>query len=673
MHIDFETYSKCDLKKAGAMRYARDPSTILVSIHYELNGAAGSWNPDDPMPAEVRAHVESGGLVNAFNSFFEYCIWNYVGVPQHDWPCLPIEQTRDTMAEAAYNGLPMDLDTCAKVRTPHARKDPRGKLLIDVFSKDTPIGPKKIADINAAFGTDFATKDVKSQGITRATREDMKPILLHFLHSYNEDDVKAEKAIHKSMEPLPPTELKVWLLDQKINLRGVHLDLEAIFNAKEVVKIAVAHANKRIYAITGGDVEAVTSAPSIIKWLWAQGVDTDSVAAGVLDDILTWPHLSENVREVLNLRKDYGSSSVAKLDAMVACNIDGVAYGLLQYFGATTGRWAGRLVQPQNLPRPSFEVAPEIFHGSDPVEIYKKVCFVYDKPVEAVKNALRHFIIAKKDHVLAACDFSGIESRVVAWIAEEEWKLEAFRAYDRGEGKDNYLHAADVIFGYECASKKTHAMERQTGKIAELACGYQGWLGAWRAFDSSDKWTDDEVIGHLIKWRENHPAIVALWKGLDQAAVHAVRNPGKLVPYKKVTFFYEGDYLYCRLPSGRLLHYYEPEVFTDMNRGGEHVAFWAMKQVGTRKMWTRVEGYGGLFAENIVQAISRDLMVVAMFQAEEACMPIVLTVHDELVTQPSIASGLDHRVLEKIMSTPPAWAHDLPLASEGWTDVRYRK
>lgn len=672
MRLDFETYSEADLTAVGAYKYSVDPSTKIVLMHYELDGRHVSHDPELPLPNEVRRHIETGGRVHAFNSFFELCIWNNVGCRDHGWPELPIEQTRDTMAVAAYNALPLKLETCGEILNLPTQKDKRGKILIEIFSTDKPIGTKKIEQINEMFGTDFAPKTLKSIGVERATRDELKAGLIEFFKAYNEDDVRAEAGVEAALDPLPPTEEKLWLLDQKINMRGVHLDMEAIHNAMRVVEIGTAYASARLQAITGGAVEAPTGAPSILRWLQSTGLDIDSLAAENVSRTLEFAELTPDQREVLEIRKNYGSSSVKKLNAMALCQVDGVVRGLLQYHGATTGRWAGRLVQPQNLPRPSFDVVPELFLGSPPAEIYKRLEIIYDNPIEAVKSVLRHFIIAAPDHLLAACDFSGVESRVVAWLAGEEWKLQAFRDCDEGHGKDNYLHAADVIFGYECTDKKNFPMERQTGKIGELAFGFQGALGAWRNFDKTDRWTDEDVYGHVRKWRTGHPMTVKLWSQLEICAYNAVRNPGQVFSYRDISFYTRGNFLICRIPSGRELHYWKPEHYVD-ERGKGVVTFWANKQVGTRRMWTKVQAYGGLWCENITQAVARDLMVCAMFKAEEAGLPIVMTVHDELVCQPSIASGLTHEVLEAIMKVPPHWAKGLPLASEGWTDRRYRK
>lgn len=648
--IDFETRSRRELRKAGAYAYARDPSTEVICLAYKIGARDPRlWAPDDDPPDDLIEAVNDGAIVEAHNVQFEWEIWHRVCVPRYGWPMLSRDKARCTQAACAYRGIPLKLEKAAKALGLKHQKDMGGNRLLGQAGVSKP---KK----NGSYTDDFST--------------------LQRVYDYCVDDVLAEEELSGRVGWLTPDEEATWRLDQIINARGVRIDLEAVAAAQTIAGQVSKRLTAELREITGGQVETSDQRDRILRWIETQDYALPDLTADTLDLYLSPKNRQPPpapVRRVLEIRRTLAKASTKKLAAMQACVCDdGRARGLLQYHGATTGRWAGRLVQPQNFPRPSFEdVDPETIVGDIMLRDAELLDMVYGDAMVALADGLRPMFIAGEGRDLVSADFSAVESIVTAAVAGEESKLDVFR-----RGDDPYCTTASLIFGYPVLSKKTHPAERQVGKTGELAFGFQGGVGAWRQFDNQDR-SDEEIEGYRDAWRHAHPNIVALWRGLNDAAVAAVykKQPHS---YRGVEYRLEedGEWLSCRLLSGRKLWYYGPEVgLHEMpwdDDDGEPakrlgLSYWAWRQ----GQWRKQRAYGGLLTENVVQATARDLMVPAMRKAEAEGYPVILTVHDELVTEP--AEGRDHKVLEEIMRDIPSWARGWPVKAEGWTGKRYRK
>jgi DNA polymerase len=609
----------------------------------------------DP-PDDLLNHVYKGGMVEAHNVGFEHAIWNHVGVKRHGWPRLAIHQENDTMALAARAGLPLALKGGAKALRLPELKDDSGSRLLTKLSK--PRKPTK-KDPDTKWNEDF---------------EDLQA-----LYDYCAQDVRTEQALSARLGHfLPADERKVWELDQRINMRGVRIDLEAARAGVQMVEAVSEEINEEFRELTGVNV---TQRDKFLGWLADQGHPLDNTQGDTVEEALQAPALPAGVRRALELHKRSSKASNNKLRAMLAVTCsDGRARRLLQYHGATTGRWAGRLIQPQNFPRP--EGVFEKYTQADVAEALdlirqgdaELIDMIHGDVLEMISNCLRGFLTCDKDRALVSADLAGIENRVVAALGGEKWKLDAFRRIDDGLDRDIYCQTADTIFGYRIEGKDTHPGERFVGKICELAFGFQGGVGAWRQFDSSDKHTDEDVEYYKERWRANHPGIKDLWRNLDTAAIGAVyrKRPHSCGPFE---FKLEDEWLTCRLPSGRKLWYFAPQVKTAPAPWDPEDTVLRLSFMQQRDgQWKRVSTYGGRLAENVTQAVARDIMVVGMFNAEAAGYPCILTVHDELVTEPW-AGGADHKVLEECMCDMPAWVRelDIPVAAEGWTGERYWK
>ena len=650
VRLDFETRSRADLKKVGAYRYAEDPSTEVLSLAYSIDGRPPApWRPGLDLPDDLVQAVHFRATeFHAHNSMFERAIWAAIMVPQYDWPPVLAEQWRCSMAVCGYRALPLGLDGAGAALDLEIQKDPKGKALID-----------KLCSPNKKTGLFWDD-----------------PGLLKDLYAYNGRDVLSEECLEEAITQLPPNELAVFHLDQKINRRGMLLDLDLARAAIDVAAQVEKKYKGRLSALTNGAVTTHGQRDRILDWLASRGVsgvdtlDVDAVAAALRNK-----NLPEDAREVLTIRQVLSKSSVKKYQKMLDCVCsDGRVRGMFQYHGADTGRWAGRLIQFQNLPRPKDEkIDPE-----DRVTVIKSrdaewVEVVLGDPMIALADALRNVIVAAPGKKLVVADYSAIEAVVTAGIAGEESKLDVFR-----RGEDPYCWFASKVLGYTI-TKKTHPKERQEiGKPGELAFGYQGGVQAWRNFDDSDAWSDEDIEGFRDAWRAAHPNIKALWGGLEEACVRAVLDAPAPFEYRGIEYCVKTGpkghkWLTCRLPSGRLLWYFDPGIVHKAMPWNEkdvraQVSYWATKE----GQWKQVHTYGGKLTENVVQAASRDILVHGMFAAEKAGFPIIFHAHDEIVAEVP-EDGPDHQLLEAAMGGLPAWAASWPIRAVGWQGLRYKK
>lgn len=691
LHIDFETRSACDLTKHNAYVYAQHPTTAAICAAYAFgDGPIHLWRMGEPCPAAIFDHVMDGGEVAGWNVAFERLIWRHVMSGRYDWPEPVDTQYRCVMAESYAMNLPGKLEKAAPALGVAEGKDLEGGRLMLQMSK-----PRRIEPNGEIIWWEDADR-------------------LERLYAYCRRDVEVERNLEKRLLRLSPAERQVWLLDLKINDRGVWVDGDLCRKAERLVEKITTQLDKDMREVTDGGVGGVNSHSQLVAWLQEQGVDTKSVAAATLDALLGRDTLPPAARRALEIRKAGAKASTAKLRKMLAlCEADGRMRGNIQYYGAAqTGRFAGRGAQLHNYPRPTTGDVKNLVDVLE-CEDLDYLEMMFGDPMTAVSDSLRSMISAAPGRVLLDADFSNIEGRGVAWLAGEETKLRRFREFDAGSGPDIYLTAAADIYNVPVSDAGPF---RQVGKVAELALGFNGGPGAFaamaanyrldvaamygpvwdtstpenreRALDgyiqrgetsgmSKEAWLAAECV--KLAWRAAHPETVALWRGLEDAAIDAVRNPGKTTSYRLINYRVAGSFLFCQLPSRRALVYPYPTIVSKKmpwkDSDGAPVFKDAIEfktENSVTRKWGPKDFYGGLATENVTQAVARDIMVEAMFRVEREGFEVILTVHDELLTEtdPENARRSEFNAL---MAQTPKWAAGLPIAVSGWVGQRFRK
>lgn len=732
--MDFETYSeagyiwnadggKWDAPKGairkglfavGAAVYAEHPSTEVLSLAYDLKDGQGPrlWIPGMEPPEELFAHIAGGGLIEAWNCAFEWRIWRDVCAARMGWPDLPFWQLRDAMAKARAFALPGALAKAAEVLQVADQKIGDGKRLIDKFSC-----PRKPTKKDARF---------------RIRPED-DPDDAANLYAYNIGDIKAEAAVAALVPDLPPEELDFWLCTQASNARGVALDMPSVNAGVQILDQALDRYNAELEQLTGGTVKRASEVQKLTGWLGAFGIRLSSLDDEAVTGALKRDDLAAPPRRALEIRQLVGSAGVKKLYAMQRmATKDGRACDMFVYHRARTGRDGGADIQPQNLTKAGpalrwcedmtcqkpygqhLNACPHCGAGEEfsrpagwsweavdrALEVVRtgrldEVERIYGNALLTLSGCIRGLFTAAPGYDLLCSDYSSIEAVVTAVLAGEEWRIQAFR--DR---KDIYLESASTVTGrspefyaeYHAEHGEKHPDRQKIGKPAELGLGFGGWVGAWRQFDKTDTFTDEDVKGIITAWRAASPAVVELWGGqvrgkpwrpdryelfgLEGAAIAAVQNPGECYSYRLLTFGTKGDALFCKLPSGRLLTYHRPRLSPSTRWGGQlELTFEGynsnpkMGPIG----WVRLNTYGGRLAENVIQATARDFLRDAVIRLERAGYPIVLRVHDELIAEVPEGFGSVEE-FEAIMATPPDWAAGWPIrAAGGWRGKRYRK
>lgn len=659
-HVDFESYSEVDLNKQGLDVYAKHPSTDILCMAYAIGEDVPEiWIPGMPFPMDLELHISEGGEVHAHNAPFEIAIWEEIGVKLYNFPPLPIEQVHCNMVNGYSMGLPGKLEKLAPALNLTQKKDMVGNRAMMQLSK-----PRKVLE----DGT-----------VTRWEKKDV-PKKYEALYAYCIQDVVVERAAGKLIKPISPQERKVWLLDQKINARGIKIDIEAVKLAERMILDEKDRLDLEIRTITNGAVEACSSATQIGNYLRSQGLEVDSVAKDQVIALLE-SELSDVCRRVLELRQEAAKSSTAKLTAMLLrASSDGRARNTLQFNGAGTGRWAGRGIMLHNLPRPKLKqkeieaIFEALDKGSEWIDIF------HGAITTVISDCLRGFVVAEEGKDLTASDWSNIEGRVLSWLANETWKMKAFADFDQGIGADIYKLTYSASF--HISLEKVEDQHRQIGKVLELSMGYQGGVNAFHSMAKNYgvKVTDERANELKNGWRSSHPKIVSYWNQLNNAAINAVLNPGKIFTagpkdHREIKYKVGGSFLVCRLPSGRCLYYPFPQVKQKATPWGEmRDSLTYMTEDALTKQWVRSHFYGGLAAENITQAVARDILAEALIRVEDSGYNVVLHVHDEIVSEndkTDKSKNLKH--LSELMCALPAWAKGLPIAASGWTGKRFRK
>ena len=659
LSIDLETYSDVNLKKAGLYRYVQSPAFEILLFAYSFDGAPTQvidMAQGEEIPMEViHALTDPHCLKHAYNAAFEwYCLSKYMGAQ------LPPAQWRDTMLHGLYAGYTAGLDATGRALgiPEDKQKLTTGKALIRYFC-----APCKPTKANGGRTRNYPHHD---------------PEKWELFKTYNGQDVVAEMEIERrlSVFPVPDFVQKQWETDLLINARGVAVDMDFCEGALELGETIRAQLTDEAVQLSG--LQNPNSVKQLARWLSAEtGDDITTLRKETIKELLGRDN-ADHVQRMLEIRQELGKTSTKKYDAIEAavCD-DGRVRGLLQFYGANrTGRWAGRLVQVQNLPRTytePLEFARELVKGRK----LDALRTVYGSPNDTLSQLIRTAFVAAPGNILIDADFSAIEARVISWLADEEWRLEVFRTHGK-----IYEASASQMFGVPLERIKKGNPEyslRQRGKVAELALGYQGGVPAMRQMDTGKLLADlpDEEIKDIVdKWRNTNPKIRNLWYSFNDAAIRVIQNGGSL-RVRCCTFARECDCIRgttcmtISLPSGRKLYYVEPSV--GENRwGGPSITYMG---VNDKNKWGRIETYGGKLVENVVQAIARDCLAQAIEHLEAAGLPVVFHIHDEVVIDTAAFDTNDAMLdkVVKIMSTPIPWAEGLPLGADGWVGAFFKK
>jgi len=658
LSLDLETYSDLNLAKCGVYKYAESPAFEILLFGYAVDGgpvqvvdlAQGESIPEEILDALTDDTVTKW----AFNANFErVCLSRHLTDlgrsldPFHDQHPLSQECARFlnpagwkcSMVWSAYLGLPLSLEGVGAVLNLDYQKMKEGRELIRYFCV-----PCKETKTNGG-----RTRNLPQHALDK----------WNLFKSYNKRDVEVEMAIQQRLQKYPVPE-KVWEeyhLDQEINDRGIAIDLEL---ARQAVALDAQSRESLMAALkerTG--LENPTSVIQMLGWMEQHGMKTDSLGKKNVQELLKTAQ--EPLRSVLLLRQKLAKSSVKKYQAMemTACK-DGRARGMFQFYGANrTGRFAGRHIQLQNLPQnhlPDLSEARELVRQGN----YKALDMLYESIPDVLSQLIRTALVPREGMKFVVSDFSAIEARVISWLAGERWKSEAFAA-----GKDIYCSTASQMFGVPVVKHGINGNLRQKGKIAELACGYGGSVGALKAMGALDMGIPEEELGNLVQsWRSANPHIVDFWWQVDGAVKTTIKQR---IPVwvNNIRFFCQSGMLFIELPSGRRLSYVKPQI-GENQFGGESVTY---EGIGTTKKWERLESYGPKFVENIVQGISRDILCYAMQTLR--CCAIVGHVHDELIIECPKDTSVD-AICEEMGRTPP-WAEGLLLRADGYECDFYKK
>lgn len=638
LSIDIETFSEASLSSTGVYRYAADPSFTILLFAYSVDAGPVQivdLAQGESLPAEVEAALSDPAVEKwAFNAQFErVCLSAYLGerLDPRGWYC--------SMVWSTYAGIPLNLAGVAQALHLETEKMSEGKDLIRKFSQ-----PCKATKTNGG----------RTRNLPEHAMEDWETF-----KAYCVRDVEVERAIASRLSPLPmPSfEWENYWRDQRFNDMGVGIDVELATKAVEADREIKEALYTQMKHWTG--VENPQSVTQLLGWLQEHGAQLPSLAKADVASALE--EADGSVADVLAARLEIAKSSVKKYEKMLDCVCpDGRAHGLLQFMGAgRTGRWAGRLVQVQNLPRQTFsdleEAAALVKSGQADM-----LGPLWGSAPNVLSELIRAAFVAAPGHRFLVADFSAIEARVIAWLAGEQWVLDLFK-----NGGDIYCETGTRMFGQEV---KKHSPLRQRAKVAVLACGYQGGVGALKAMGGEKLGlTEDEMASIVDAWRKANPRIAQMWWDVNRAALEAIKNGtsqmvGRIKVYQKL------GALVIALPSGRELIYPSPRV--GENRfGGESITFMGL---GLNRKWGRIETYGGKLVENIVQATARDVLAHSMATLEAAGYPTVMHVHDEVITEVPYGRGSVDELCS-LMSRGPKWSKGLPLAAEGFESTYYKK
>lgn len=642
LSIDLETFSDVDLTKCGVYKYVESPAFEILLFGISVNGGdvvVYDLANGDEIPAEILSALTDNSVIKwAFNASFErVCLSKHLGLPVGEY--LDPQSWRCSMIWAAYMGLPLSLAGAGEVLGLPEQKLKEGKDLIKYFC--------------------VPCAATKANGSRTRNLPEHAPEKWAQFKVYNKRDVEVEMSIQDKLRkfPVPDFMWEEYCLDQQINDRGIALDIAVVENAIRFDERSKALLSSKMQSLTS--LENPNSVQQMKQWLSENGLEVDSLGKNEVASMLkTAP---PQLAEVLELRQQLAKSSVKKYQAMknAVCS-DGRAHGMFQFYGANrSGRWAGRLIQLQNLPQnhiSDLEQARELVKS----ENYAAMELLYDDIPDTLSQLIRTAFVPKTGMKFVVSDFSAIEARVLSWLAGEKWRLEVFK-----NGGDIYCASASQMFRVPVEKHGVNGHLRQKGKIAELALGYGGSVGALKAMGALEMGLAEDELQPLVDmWRNSNPNIVRFWWEVDRCVKDTIRQRRRSDTHG-IRFDYQSGMLFITLPSGRRLSYVKPRI-GENKFGGESVTY---EGVGVTKKWERIESYGPKFVENIVQAISRDILCYAMRTLRN--YRICGHVHDELI----IECPEDTNVAEicEMMGRTPPWSAGLPLRADGYECVFYKK
>ena len=648
--LDIETFSNVDIRRAGLYPYIESDDFELLLIAYawgdepvrvlDLISTPNENTEQEVLSLDVALRAPGTIKIAHNNAFERTALGKWAG------HYMPPEEWGDTMVMLAMNGLPMSLEAGgAALQIPEQKLD-TGTVLINYFCKPC--------------------KPTIANGVRTRNLPEHAPDKWEKFKEYCQRDVEAMRQIYRRLQsfPVPDWERKVWYLDAHINERGVLVDTELAQSAVSVDNTFKTQHIEELHQMTG--LSNPNSVAQLKDWLGSVGVNCESLNKATLDN-LKQEVTDPTIHRVLELRQLLGKTSTKKYEAMTAAACkDNRVRGLMQYYGAArTGRWAGRLVQVQNLPQNHLDDIDKV-RELVRVQDLESLELLYDSVPDVLSQLIRTAFIAKPGHTFLVSDYSAIEARVIAYLAGEQWRQDIF-----AQGGDIYCSSASQMFKVPVEKHGVNGHLRQKGKIAELACGYGGGVGALKAFGADKMGLSEEEMQDIVtQWRLASPAIPRFWRNTEKAAKCALNNPGKLCRVHPtgsnngITYWKDKDAMRCKLPSGRILTYWQARLEDDS------IVFMGQNQ--TTRKWEKTETWGGKLVENIVQAVARDCLAVALLRLDKAGYHTVFTVHDEIIAEEP-EDGRTWQDMTEIMGQPIPWAPGLLLRSDGYTTKFYRK
>lgn len=666
IYIDFETRSEIDLKKVGAAVYAAHPTTEILCIvygyakpYYRSVNCRYQNSTSIEAFAELKFNLGSGKfLVEAHNAEFEYHIYHEILVKRCSFYPIPIERWRDSMAVCAYRAYPQSLENAAKALELDVEKDMEGRRLMLKMSK-----PRKPT---------LTCKDKWHQ-----SPQDMERLI-----KYCQKDVETEYEISQRLGDLPETEQKVWFLHLKMNTKGIKVDIPLIKRIIELINIYQKDVQDTVtkqthYKLLGQDLRSVQQ---VLNHLYQEcdlnlsNLQKETILKFIEENANSKDGKIQQAIQLLKSRLILSKSSVSKFESMINhAGEDGRIRGSLNYYGATTGRWAGRGIQPQNLPRPVFDDTEKLIHDVNTLKYVDLKEKYNHKLMDVFSSLLRPCIVADEGKTFMCADYASIEVRVLFWLVDHQAGLKMLR-----DGEDIYSDMARRIYDIELIQDVTKE-QRQLGKVAILGCGYG--MGASKFHKTCLSWgvdiDEDDAKKAVDTYRDTYSLVKNFWYKIDDLCKNAIMKPNQVYGNGKISVCFSKDTLQIKLPSNRILYY--PQAKLDLIKTSwgdmkESVMYKTQNTFNNRK-FEYVGTYGGKLTENIVQAIARDLLVNSMFNLEENGYPVVLTVHDEILCEvdENLGNGEELKKFFNVMNLLPDWASDLPIESEGWYGKRYQK
>ncbi len=652
IHLDFETRSTVDIRKCGAWVYSLHPSTEVLCLAYALD--------DGEVKLITKDEIEKGivysfsfspeDIFTAHNAAFEHHIWQNILVKRFGFPAIPARQWRCTAAKAAVLALPRALGNCAAALDLPYQKDMEGyKIMMKMCKPKKPTKKEKSFD---ELSGEFPLRWHESE-------EDFE-----ILHKYCIGDVEVERSIDYEIRDLSKNEQEVWFLDQVINQRGIRIDMEAVSAALELVAQYAVECEAEVDELTDGYVDRVSRRQKVLTWIQTQGISLQDYTKETVNEALSGT-LPPKVRRVLEIRRQLGKTSTAKYEAFTKATDDrGILCDTLLYHGASPGRWTGKLVQLHNPPRGTLKdtgACIDLMKRRD-LEMFQ---MFYPEVMEAISSCIRGMLIAREGKEFFVSDFNAVEVRVLFWLANE---VSGLTRYEKGQ--DLYVDMAMRIF----ETTDIDELKRFVGKQTVLGCGYGMGLNGER-FQATCRQHGVTVSTKVAQtcprmYRETYRAVPKFWKATEKAAIQAVLT-GKTIRCGKIIWVVNKDFLYAKLPSGRCLAYHKPEI--------HEMALTHMGNLDHE--YVRQTTWGGILVQNLCEGVARDIMVNGMFNVESAGYKVLLTVHDEVMSEREkrgrqknlVVKGGNLEEYNKLLTSLPEWASGCPVKADGWKGNRYKK